>query len=108
MPGVMTLYRAMELLIMPDTTYVIIPHAGNTVAVFSPTAAIGRRLFEPAFDGYSLGRMDRHGRRRPLRHARGSRPGILRGPRAYDPSGMPFLGTNILVPDRCVSFGLRS
>src|ERR1700676_4373865 len=28
MPGVMTLYRAMELLIMPDTPYVIIPHAG--------------------------------------------------------------------------------
>jgi hypothetical protein len=59
----MTLYRAMQLLIMPDTTYVIIPHAGNTVRRIFTDGRDWPKNIEPAIDGYSL---------------------------AYDPSGMPF------------------
>jgi hypothetical protein len=93
MPGVMTLYRAMQLLIMPDTTYVIIPHVGNTVRRIYTDGRGWPKGIEPAFDGYSLGKWidtDGVGRFDTLevetRH--------LRGPRAYDPSGMPFHDDN--------------
>jgi hypothetical protein len=93
MPGVMTLYRAMQILIMPDTTYIIIPHVGNTVRRIFTDGRDWPKDIEPAFDGYSLGKWtdtDSVGRFDTLqvetRH--------LRGPRAYDPSGMPFHDDN--------------
>jgi hypothetical protein len=93
MPGVMTLYRAMQILIMPDTTYIVIPHVGNTVRRIFTDGRDWPKDVEPAFDGYSLGKWldtDGDGHYDTLevetRH--------LRGPRAYDPSGLPFHDDN--------------
>jgi hypothetical protein len=93
MPGVMTLYRAMQALITPDTTYIIIPHVGNTVRRIFTDGRDWPKDVEPSFDGYSLGKWldtDGDGRFDTLevetRH--------IRGPRAYDPSGMPFHDDN--------------
>jgi len=94
MPGVMTLYLA---------RWSASDHAGHDYSSFrmpeTPCAVFFNRrprlsrLSNPPFDGYSLGRWtDTDGGRRfdtlevETRH--------LRGPRAYDPSGMPFHDDN--------------
>jgi hypothetical protein len=93
MPGVMTLYRFMEIVITPDTTYMMIAHVGGTVRRIFTDGRDWPKDIEPAFDGYSLGQWrdtDSDGRYDTLeietRH--------LRGPRAYDPSGLPFHDDN--------------
>jgi hypothetical protein len=96
MPGVMTLYRAMQILIEPDTTYIIIPHVGNTVRRIFTDGRSWPNDIEPAFDGYSLGKWldtDGDGRYDTLEIETRN----LRGPRAYDPSGMPFHDDNATV-----------
>jgi hypothetical protein len=93
MPGVMTLYRAMQILIMPDTTYIIIPHVGNTVRRIFTDGRDWPKNVEPAFDGYSIGKWldtDGDGRFDTLEVETRD----LRGPRAYDPSGIPFHDDN--------------
>jgi hypothetical protein len=89
MPGVMTLYRAMEIVITPATTYILIEHLHGTARRIYTDGRDWPKQIEPTFDGYSIGKWvdeDGDGRYDVLeietRH--------LRGPRAYDPSGIPF------------------
>jgi hypothetical protein len=93
MPGMMTLYRTMEILITPETTYMMIDHVRGSVRRIFTDGRDWPKDFEPAFDGYSLGKWldtDGDGRFDTLeietRH--------LRGPRAFDPSGIPLHDDN--------------
>ena len=93
MPGVMNLYRAMEIVITPNTTYLMIDHVRGTVRRVFTDGRDMPKDHEPGFDGYSIGKwidQDGDGRYDTLeietRH--------LRGPRAYDPSGLPFHDDN--------------
>jgi len=89
MPGVMTLYRNMEIVITPETTYILIDHIHGTARRIFTDGRDWPKQIEPSFDGFSLGKWvdeDGDGKYDVLeietRH--------LRGPRAYDPSGLPF------------------
>src|SRR3989442_10736829 len=93
MPGVMTLYRAMEIVITPETTYVLIDHIRGTARRIYTDGRDWPMEMEPGFDGYSIGKwIDEDGDGRydllevETRH--------LRGPRAYDPSGIPLHADN--------------
>jgi hypothetical protein len=89
MPGMMTLSRPTEIIILPEVTYILIDYIRD----------LHRRIFtdgrewpadiEPSFDGYSIGKWldtDGDGRFDTLevetRH--------LKGPRAFESSGLPL------------------
>jgi hypothetical protein len=93
MPGVMNLYRPMEIVITAETTYIMIDHLRGTVRRIFTDGRDWPKVTESGFDGYSIGKWrdeDGDGRYDTLevetRH--------LRGPRAYDPSGLPFHDDN--------------
>jgi len=95
MPGVMNLYRAMEIVITPETTYIMIDHLRGTVRRVYTDGRDWPKELEPAFgfDGYSIGKwidQDGDGRYETLEIETRN----LRGPRAYDPSGLPFHDDN--------------
>jgi hypothetical protein len=95
MPGVMNLYRAMEIVITPETTYVMIDHLRGTVRrVFTDGRDWPKDLEAGfGFDGYSIGKwidQDGDGRFDTLEVETRN----IRGPRAYDPSGLPFHDDN--------------
>ena len=88
MPRIMNVYDPMEIVITPETTYILIQHVHDSRRIFTD----GRNFpgnVEPAFAGYSIGKWidtDGDGRYDLLevetRH--------LRGPRAYDALGLPL------------------
>ena len=87
MPMMMTAYEPMEIVVTPETTYIMIDvHTDAVRRIFTdgrdwPTDA------EPAFVGYSIGKwLDTTGTGK-LRHARG-RDAQFQGPRVYDNSGL--------------------
>ena len=87
MPGMMTLYRHMEIVITPATTYILIDHIRGSARRIFTDGRDWPKDVEPTFDGYSLGKWideDGNGRYNVLeietRH--------LRGSRAVDPSGI--------------------
>jgi hypothetical protein len=88
MPAMMTLYRPMEIIVKPEITYVLIDHAINSHRRIYTDGRDWPQDVEPSFDGYSIGRWidpDNSGHYSVLevetRH--------LKGPRAFDPSGLP-------------------
>jgi hypothetical protein len=89
MPGVMTLYRAMQIVITPETTYIMIDHIRGTNRRIYTDGRAWPKQIETGFDGYSIGQwidQDKDGRFDTLE----IETRFLRGPRAYDPSGLPF------------------
>ena len=87
MPAMMNLYDAMEMVVMPDTTYVLIDDVTDSVRrIFTdgrdwPTSA------EPAYTGYSIGRWidtDGDGRYDLLEVETRN----FKGPRVYDNTGL--------------------
>ena len=88
MPRAMTVVFPMEIIIMPDTTYIIIEYDNQVRRIYTdgrawPTDA------EPAFAGYSIGHwtdVDADGRFNTLEvETRG-----MKGPRSFDASGIPL------------------
>ena len=88
MPRAMTVVFPMEILIMPDTTYMIIEY-GNQVRRIYTDGRGWPKDAEPAFAGYSIGQWtdaDAQGRFNTLEvETRG-----LKGPRSFDASGIPL------------------
>ncbi len=88
MPRSMIVYHPMEIVITPDTTYILIDHIHDSRRIFTD----GREWpgeIEPSFAGYSIGRWvdaDGDGRYDVLevetRH--------MKGPRAFDATGIPL------------------
>jgi len=88
MPRIMTVYGAMEFVITPDTTHILLEHVHDSRRVFTD----GRdwpTTITPSFRGYSIGKWvdtDGDGRYDLLEiETRG-----FKGPRAFDASGMPL------------------
>ncbi len=92
MPRMMNVYSTMEIIIMPDTTYVLMSTFNDVRRIFTD----GRdwpAVIEPSLAGYSIGRwVDRHG---------GGRYDLLeietrgfRGPRTLDSTAIPLHDDN--------------
>jgi hypothetical protein len=89
MPGMMTVFQPMEIIVKPNVTYILIDH-GNEAhrRIYTDGRDWPKGDFEPTFVGYSIGKWsdeDGDGKFDVLevetRH--------LKGPRALDPAGMP-------------------
>ena len=90
MPAMMSLYDPAEIIVMPETTYILISHNDNSYRrIYTDGRPIGRTDPEPTFAGYSIGKwIDEDGDGKfdvlevETRH--------LKLPRGYDTSGVPF------------------
>src|SRR5467141_2310962 len=88
MPAMMTLYRPMEIVVLPETTYILVDHIMDSHRRIYTDGRDWPKIFEPSFMGYSIGNwIDEKGDGRftalevETRH--------LKGPRPLDTAGMP-------------------
>jgi len=92
MPGMMLPYLAMEFVITPHITYIMLEHMTQHRRIYTDGRA-WPKTFTPTFNGYSIGRWvdeDRDGRYDTLLiETRG-----MRGPRSFDSSGLPLHSDN--------------
>src|SRR6266571_8299099 len=89
MPMVMNAHSPMEIIVLPETTYIRVDHIRDTRRRIYTDGRDWPAEIEPTFDGYSIGRwIDTDGAGRydlldvETRH--------LKGPRTFEPSGMPL------------------
>jgi len=90
MPRVMGPYGAMEIVVLPETTYVLIDHIHDSRRIYTDGRDFPAKMAEdPQFTGYSIGRWideDSDGRFDTLIvETRG-----LKGPRTYEMTGLPL------------------
>jgi len=93
MPAMMTLYRPMEIVVLPAVTYILIDHVVDSHRRIYTDGRDWPKSVEPSFLGYSIGKwIDEKGEGRftalevETRH--------LKGPRPLDPAGMPTHADN--------------
>jgi hypothetical protein len=87
MPAMMNLYDAMEIVIMPDTTYILIDDVSDSVRRIFTDGRDWPSDFEPTYAGYSIGKwtdQDGDGRYDLLE----VETRLFRGPRVYDNTGL--------------------
>jgi hypothetical protein len=93
MPAMMNLYRPMEIIVLPETTYVRIDHTHDSHRRIFTDGRDWPQDIEPTYVGYSIGRWvdtDGDGRFDVLEvETRG-----FKGPRALDPAGTPMHADN--------------
>jgi hypothetical protein len=92
MPRTMISYGPMEMVITPDLTYILIEYIHDNRRIFTDGRDWPAQV-EPTFGGYSIGRWiepDAQGRYRALE----IETRYLKGPRAYDASGLPLHADN--------------
>ena len=88
LPGIMTLFQPMEIIILPDTTYIRIDRSNISRRIFTDGRDWPKDI-DPAYVGYSIGKW---------RDTTGSghydmleiETRAFRGPRSYDASGLPL------------------
>ena len=89
MPMVMNAHSPMEIIVLPDTTYMRVDHIRDTHRRIYTDGRDWPKDLEPGFDGYSIGRWvdtKGNGRYDVLEvETRG-----FKGPRSYDASGLPL------------------
>ena len=90
MPRIMHAYAPMEVVVMPDTTYILMEHIHDNRRIHTDGRAFPEDMAaDPMFAGYSIGKwVDEDGDGRYdalLVETRG-----LKGPRNYDVSGIPL------------------
>jgi hypothetical protein len=93
MPAMMTLYRPMQIVVLPETTYILIDHVMDSHRRIYTDGRDWPKNVEPSFMGYSIGKwIDEKGDGQftalevETRH--------LKGPRPLDPAGMPTHADN--------------
>ena len=89
MPGMMNLYDPMEIIIMPDITYILISHINDSYRRIYTDGRDWPADAELTYAGYSLGKWideDGDGKCDVLE----IETRFLKGPRGYDTSGLPF------------------
>jgi hypothetical protein len=88
MPTMMTLYRPMELVVLPDVTYMLIDHAHDSHRRMFTDGRDWPAKVDPSFMGYSIGRWidENHDGHFNVLEVETR---YLKGPRALDPAGMP-------------------
>jgi hypothetical protein len=88
MPRIMNVFQPMEVVITPDTTYMLIAHIHDDRRIFTDGRPWPQNV-EPTYKGYSIGQWidtDADGRYDTLEvETRG-----MKGPRQYDTSGLPL------------------
>ena len=96
MPAMMTNFRPMEIIVKPETTWILVDHIHETHRRIFTDGRDWPAGLEPTFDGYSIGRwIDTGGDGRydvleaETRH--------LKGPRTLEPSGIPLHDDNATV-----------
>src|SRR5580704_5937325 len=88
MPTMMTLYRPMEIVVLPEITYILIDHTHDSHRRIFTDGRDWPEQVEPGFMGYSIGKWtDEKGDGRFNLLEVETR--YLKGPRALDPAGMP-------------------
>jgi hypothetical protein len=93
MPAMMTLYRPMEIIVLPDTTYIRIDHTHQSHRRIYTDGRGWPKEVLPSFRGYSIGKWidtDGDGKFDVLE----VETRFLKGPRALDPAGMPTHADN--------------
>jgi len=88
MPRIANVYDPMEILITPETTYILVQHVHDSRRIFTDGRDFPADV-EPAFAGYSIGKWldtDGDGRYDTLEVETRN----LRGPRAFDGLGLPL------------------
>ncbi len=93
MPALMTAFRPMEIIVKPETTWILIDHIHETHRRIFTDGRDWPTEVEPTFDGYSIGRWidsDGDGRYDTLEVETRN----FKGPRTFEPSGMPLHADN--------------
>ena len=93
MPAMMTLYRPMEMIVLPDVTYIRIDHTHQSHRRIFTDGRDWPKEAMPSFRGYSIGKWidtDGDGKYDVLE----VETRFLKGPRALDPAGMPTHADN--------------
>jgi hypothetical protein len=88
MPRVMNVIFPMEIIITPNTTYMLIEYLTQQRRIYTDGRSWPKD-FEPSFTGYSIGKWtdaDPNGRYQTLE----VETRLMKGPRTYDPSGAPL------------------
>ena len=89
MPAMMSFYDPMEMIVMPDITYILISHNDDSYRRIYTDGRDWPQDPEPTFAGYSIGKwIDETGGGKYTALEVETR--YLRGPRAYEASGIPF------------------
>jgi hypothetical protein len=92
MPRMMMVYEPMEIIITPEITYVAITFNNEFRRIYTDGRDWPKNV-EPSFSGYSIGQwIDAEGRGRYDTLAVETRE--LKGPRIFDPSGIPLHDDN--------------
>ena len=88
MPTMMTLYRPLEIVVLPDVTYMLIDHAHDSHRRIYTDGRDWPKDAASTFMGYSIGHWvdAKHDGRMSLLEVETRH---LKGPRALDPAGMP-------------------
>jgi len=89
MPAMMTLFRPMEIIVMPDVTYIRIDHIRDSRRRIYTDGRDWPKNVQPTFDGYSIGKWidsDGDGRFDTLEVETRN----FKGPRIYEASGIPL------------------
>jgi hypothetical protein len=95
MPRAMNVIFPMEIVVTPNTTYMMIEYLSMLRRIYTDGRAWPED-FEPSFMGYSIGNwIDTDGKGRYDLLEVETR--LLKGPRAYDTSGIPFHADNATV-----------
>src|SRR5262249_23091635 len=88
MPGAMNVYGEMEVVVLPEVTYVLLNHNADYHRRIFTDGRDWPKNVMPSFSGYSIGRWideDGDGKYDVLE----AETRYFKGPRALDPSGMP-------------------
>jgi len=93
MPTAMTVYGEMEIIVLPQTTYVRLNHNAEINRRINTDGRDWPSAVEPSFQGYSIGRWrDETGSGRF--NVLEAETRYFKGPRALDPAGMPLHSDN--------------
>jgi len=93
MPTAMTVYGEMEIVVLPETTYILLNHNSEIHRRIFTDGRDWPRAVEPSFQGYSIGRWrDENGDGRF--NVLEAETRYFKGPRALDPAGMPLATDN--------------
>ena len=90
MPRIMHVYSPMEIVVTPDTTYVLIEHIHDSRRIYTDGRDWPANMYDdPQFSGYSIGQwVDEDGSGRYTALVVETRG--LKNPRTYDATGIPF------------------
>ena len=93
MPAMMSLYRPMEVIVLPETTYIRIDHIRESRRRIFTDGRDWPEHVQPSYDGYSIGRWidtDGDGRFDTLE----AETRYFKGPRSFEPTGLPLADDN--------------